>query len=141
MVGLRLKASRVSICPGAKLARWKRPGSASTKAVTGTTYGYGVYDDSKTTWANADGYLPAMVTTFHRGGATIAITNFGDQVSIGGHEYVIVYSRVAVTNPAWASAFSSLATVACGNRVAIATAAAFSRRSGCVARWVATMTP
>ncbi|HEX5303258.1 MAG TPA: hypothetical protein VFW50_40330 [Streptosporangiaceae bacterium] len=75
------------------------PGSASTKAVTGTTYGYGVYDDSKTTWANADGYLPAMVTTFHRDGATIAITNFGDQVSIGGHSYVIVYSRVAVTNP------------------------------------------
>jgi hypothetical protein len=75
------------------------PGSASTKAVTGTTYGYGVYDDSKTTWANADGYLPAMVTTFHRDGATIAITDFGDQVSIGGHRYVIVYSRVAVTNP------------------------------------------
>jgi hypothetical protein len=75
------------------------PGSASTKAVTGTTYGYGIYDDSKTTWANADGYLPAMVTTFHRDGATIAITNFGDRVSIGGHDFVIVYSRVAVTNP------------------------------------------
>jgi hypothetical protein len=81
------------------------PGSASTKAVTGTTYGYGVYNDSKTTWANADGYLPAMVTTFGRDGATIAITNFGDQVSIGGHSYVIVYSRVAVTNPT-ASAIS-----------------------------------
>jgi hypothetical protein len=40
-----------------------------------------------------------MVTTFGRDGATIAITNFGDQVSIGGHSYVIVYSRVAVTNP------------------------------------------
>ena len=46
------------------------PGSASTAAVTGTTYGYGVYDDSPTTWTNADGYLPALVTTFHRGGAT-----------------------------------------------------------------------
>jgi len=31
--------------------------------VTGTSYGYGVYDDSPTTWKNADGYLPAMVTT------------------------------------------------------------------------------
>src|SRR5580704_10478897 len=58
------------------------PGSASTAAVSGTTYGYGVYDDSKTTWKNADGYLPAMVTTFHRDGASVAITNFGDQVSI-----------------------------------------------------------
>ncbi len=75
------------------------PGSASTAAVTGTTYGYGVYDDSPTTWVNADGYLPAMVTTFHRDGATIAITNFGDQVSIGGNSFVIIYSRVAVTNP------------------------------------------
>jgi hypothetical protein len=75
------------------------PGSGSTAPVTGTTYGYGVYDDSPTTWTNADGYLPALVTTFHRDGAQISITNFGDQVSIGGHDYVIVYSRVQVTNP------------------------------------------
>jgi hypothetical protein len=75
------------------------PGSASTAAVTGTTYGYGIYDDSPTTWVNADGYLPAMVTTFHRDGATIAITNFGDQVSIGGSSFVIIYSRVSVSNP------------------------------------------
>ena len=75
------------------------PGSASTAAVSGTTYGYGIYDDSPTTWVNASGYLPALVTTFHRDGATVAITNFGDQVSIGGHSYVIIYSRVSVTNP------------------------------------------
>ena len=75
------------------------PGSASTAAVTGTTYGYGVYDDSPTSWTNADGYLPALVTTFHRDGATISITNFGDDVSIGGHAYVIIYSRVSVSNP------------------------------------------
>ena len=61
------------------------PGSASTAAVTGTTYGYGVYDDSKTSWANADGYLPAMVTSFSRDGAKISITNFGDKVTVGGH--------------------------------------------------------
>jgi hypothetical protein len=75
------------------------PGSGSTAAVTGTTYGYGIYDDSPTTWANADGYLPALVTTFHRDGARISITNFGDQVTIGGHSYVAVYSRVQVSNP------------------------------------------
>ena len=79
------------------------PGSASTAAVTGTTYGYGVYDDSPTTWTNADGYLPALVTTFHRDGATISITNFGDDVTIGGHAYVIIYSRVSVTNPTGAA--------------------------------------
>jgi hypothetical protein len=79
------------------------PGSASTAAVTGTTYGYGVYDDSATTWTNADGYLPALVTTFHRDGATVSITNFGDDVSIGGHAYVIIYSRVSVSNPTGAA--------------------------------------
>jgi hypothetical protein len=79
------------------------PGSASTAAVTGTTYGYGVYDDSPTTWTNADGYLPALVTTFHRDGASISITNFGDDVSIGGHAYVIIYSRVSVSNPTGAA--------------------------------------
>src|ERR1700727_1686420 len=41
------------------------PGSGSTAAVTGTTYGYGVYNDTATTWANADGDLPAPVTTVH----------------------------------------------------------------------------
>jgi hypothetical protein len=75
------------------------PGSASTAAVTGTTYGYGVYNDTATTWTNADGYLPALVTTFHSGGARVSITNFGDKVTIGGHPYVAIYSRVAVTNP------------------------------------------
>src|SRR5450755_4713952 len=58
------------------------PGSGSTAAVTGTTYGYGVYNDSPTTWTNAGGYLPALVTTFHSGGARISITNFGDQVTV-----------------------------------------------------------
>jgi hypothetical protein len=75
------------------------PGSGSTAAVSGTTYGYGIYNDTATTWANADGYLPALVTSFQRDGATVAITNFGDQVTIGGHRYVAIYSRVAVTNP------------------------------------------
>ena len=63
------------------------------------TYGYGVYDNASTTWTNADGYLPALVTTFHRAGTRIEITNFGDQVTVGGHRYVAVYSRVAVHNP------------------------------------------
>ena len=76
-----------------------QPGSGSTTPVTGTTYGYGIYNDTRTTWANADGYLPALVTTFHANGATIQITNFGDKVSVAGHAYVAIYSRVRVTNP------------------------------------------
>ena len=45
-----------------------------------TTYGFGVYNDSPTTWTNADGYLPALVTSFTSGGARVSITNFGDRV-------------------------------------------------------------
>jgi hypothetical protein len=63
------------------------------------TYGYGVYDDSRTQWRNAGGYLPALVTSFSRGGAKISITNFGDKVTIGGHAIVAIYSRVSVHNP------------------------------------------
>ena len=54
---------------------------------------------ASTTWTNADGYLPAPVTSFQRDGAHVTITNFGDQVTIGGHRYVAIYSRVTVTNP------------------------------------------
>ena len=64
-----------------------------------TTYGYGVYNYSPTTWANADGYLPAMVTGFTSHGTHVSITNLGDRVVLGGHAYVAVYSRVAVHNP------------------------------------------
>ena len=75
------------------------PGSGSTGPVKGTAYGYGVYNDTKTTWANADGYLPALVTSFTRNGARVSITNFGDEVTIGGRRYVAIYSRVRVDNP------------------------------------------
>ena len=63
------------------------------------TLGYGAYDNAPTTWRNADGYLPALVTTFHRSGARVQITNFGDAVTIGGHRYVVIYSRFSVHNP------------------------------------------
>ena len=64
-----------------------------------TEYGFGAYNYSPTTWTNADGYLPALVTTFTDAGATVSITNFGDRVVLGGHPYVLIYSRVAVHNP------------------------------------------
>jgi hypothetical protein len=64
-----------------------------------TLYGFGVYNSSPTTWTNADGYLPALVTSFTSGGAKVSITNFGDRVVIGGNPFVLIYSRVAVQNP------------------------------------------
>ncbi len=65
----------------------------------GTNYGFGIYDGGPTTWTDADGYLPAQITSFHRDGAKVSITEFCDKVVLGGDAFVAVYSRVAVTNP------------------------------------------
>ena len=48
-------------------------------------FGFGIYDGGPTTWKDADGYLPAQITTFGRSGATVSITEFADQVSVGGN--------------------------------------------------------
>ena len=66
---------------------------------TGQLYGYGIYTGGATGWVNADGYLPALTTSFHSGDAAVSITNFGDKVTIGGNPFVVIYSRVTVTNP------------------------------------------
>ena len=62
-------------------------------------FGFGIYGGGRTSWVDADGYLPAQVTTFHRFNTDVAITEFGDRIVLGGHPYVAVYARVAVTNP------------------------------------------
>jgi len=64
-----------------------------------TVYRFGIYAGGPTTWVDADGYLPAQVTTFARKGAHVAITEFADQVTIGRHAYVVVYARVTMSNP------------------------------------------
>jgi len=61
-------------------------------------FGFGIYTGTPTTWTDADGYLPAQVTTFRRSGAVITITEFADRLVIDGNAYVAVYSRVAVHN-------------------------------------------
>jgi hypothetical protein len=63
-------------------------------------YGFGVYDGQRTTWADAGGYLPEQVTTFDtKQGATVAITEFADDITLGGNPFVAVYARVRVDNP------------------------------------------
>jgi hypothetical protein len=61
-------------------------------------FAFGIYADTPTTWADADGYLPAQITSFDRRGVHVAITEFADRVVVGGHAYVAVYSRVAERN-------------------------------------------
>jgi hypothetical protein len=62
-------------------------------------FGFGIYNGAPTTWTDADGYLPAQITTFARAGATVSITEFADKLTLGGDAYVAVYCRVKVRNP------------------------------------------
>jgi hypothetical protein len=62
-------------------------------------FGFGIYAGGPTTWVDADGYLPAQITSFHRGDATVVITEFADAVELARKRYVVVYARVAITNP------------------------------------------
>jgi hypothetical protein len=65
----------------------------------GQNIGFGIYTGTPTTWTDADGYLPAQITSFQTSGAAVSITEFADRLVLGGHPYVAVYARVAVTNP------------------------------------------
>ena len=58
----------------------------------------------KIDWTQADGYLPAFTSTFTKNGLTFAITNFADDVTIGGNRFEVAYSRMTVTNPGPSSA-------------------------------------
>jgi hypothetical protein len=61
--------------------------------------GFGIYNGQRTDWSDADGYLPAQVTTFSlRPGVTVSITEFADRVGLHDDPYVAVYSRVRVVN-------------------------------------------
>jgi len=62
-------------------------------------FGFGIYTGTRTTWTDADGYLPAQVTSFGHSGAKITITEFADKLMLGGDPYVAVYCRVEIRNP------------------------------------------
>jgi hypothetical protein len=62
-------------------------------------FGFGIHNGTFTKWTDADGYLPAQITTFRRSGATVSITEIADKLVLDGAAYVAVYSRVSVRNP------------------------------------------
>lgn len=74
-------------------------GSFDIRAGKNLTARFGISTDPpRLQWTNAGGYYPALITQFERDNSTVTITNFGDQVTIGGNTYVAVYSRVGVHN-------------------------------------------
>jgi len=74
----------------------------------GAMYSFGVYayglaagqapPAQSVQWTEADGYLPAMTTSFTRDDVAIKITDFANEQSIGGTAVELVYTRVTVTN-------------------------------------------
>ncbi len=46
----------------------------------------------------ADGYLPALTTSFTRNDVKISITDFADKQTIVGSPVELMYTRVSVTN-------------------------------------------
>jgi Carbohydrate binding module (family 6) len=64
---------------------------------------FGIYDNvthsaQTVQWYNESGYLPCLTTQFERDNCTVKISNFGDKVTIGGNDYVAIYSRVSIYN-------------------------------------------
>jgi hypothetical protein len=90
-----------------------QPGGTG-QAYCGAMYSFGVYTyglaagqapaAGSVQWNEADGYLPAMTTSFTRNGVAISITDFANEQSIGGVPTVLVYTRVKVTNKGSAAA-------------------------------------
>ncbi len=78
------------------------------QAYCGAMYSFGVYTyglaaghappAGSVQWTEADGYLPAMTTSFTRNNVAIAITDFANEQSVGGSPVELVYTRVKVTN-------------------------------------------
>ena len=78
------------------------------QAYCGAMYSFGVYTyglaaghappAGSVKWTEADGYLPAMTTSFTRNNVAISITDFANEQSIGGSPVELVYTRVKVTN-------------------------------------------
>ncbi|MEU2655769.1 hypothetical protein ABZ615_10605 [Streptomyces sp. NPDC007325] len=74
-------------------------GSFDVRDHKNTHVRFGIYNSpAQLRWTNAEGYLPALTTSFERDDSTVTLTNFGDKVTHDGKDYVVVYSRVTVHN-------------------------------------------
>jgi hypothetical protein len=78
------------------------------QAYCGAMYSFGAYNfglapgqapaPGSVRWTMADGYLPALTTSFTRDDVEISITDFADRQVISGNPVELVYTRVTVTN-------------------------------------------
>jgi hypothetical protein len=74
----------------------------------GAMYSFGIYAyglasgqapaPGSVTWTMADGYLPALTTSFTRNDVAVSITDFADKVAVAGSPVEVIYTRVKATN-------------------------------------------
>ena len=78
--------------------------NANGTTICGAMYSFSIYNRNgnrpaqSVQWTEEAGYLPAMTTSFTTGTTAVAIKEFADKVTIGGHPFGVVYARVSVTN-------------------------------------------
>jgi hypothetical protein len=82
--------------------------TAGSTTYCGAMYSFGVYTyglasgqapaPGSVQWSEGDGYLPAMTTSFSRGGADVTITNFADAQKVNGSLTELVYTRITIKN-------------------------------------------
>jgi hypothetical protein len=78
--------------------------TSGSTSYCGAMYTFSAYDfggapgPGSVQWAEDSGYLPAMTTTRTVGSVKISIKDFADKVTVSGNPFLLVYTRVAVTN-------------------------------------------
>jgi hypothetical protein len=82
--------------------------TVGSRSYCGAMYSFGAYtwglaagqapSPGSVQWKMADGYLPAMITSFTRDHVRISITDFADEQTIAGNPAELVYTRISVTN-------------------------------------------
>jgi hypothetical protein len=78
--------------------------NASGTTICGAMYSFSIYQTGgsraaqSVQWSEDSGYLPALTTSFTSGSTAISIKDFADKATIAGSTFMLVYTRVSVTN-------------------------------------------
>jgi hypothetical protein len=78
--------------------------NANGTTICGAMYSFSIYQTGgarpaqSVQWTEDNGYLPALTTSFTSGSTAVSIKDFADKVTISGNPYMLVYTRVSVTN-------------------------------------------
>ena len=78
--------------------------NASGTTICGAMYSFSIYQTGgsraaqSVQWSEDSGYLPALTTSFTSGSTSISIKDFADKATISGNTFMLVYTRVSVTN-------------------------------------------